>query len=119
MVVFQMMERADDLTPVRNAFTALGRVADDGTAFEHEDVEASLSESLRSSTSGRTSTNDDDLTVNDVLDWHFFTSFVPIFDDVGDHHHHVLRLTCRESIELFLCSFKVGLDQDFGIVHAA
>ena len=43
-----------------------------------------------------TCTHDNDLTMHDILDSQVLTSCVSIFDDVGDHHHHVFGLTVGE-----------------------
>ena len=57
--------------------------------------------------------------MHDILDGQVLTSCVSIFDDVGDHHHHVFGLTVGESLEFFLRTLKVRFHQDFGVLHAA
>jgi len=113
------MECSNDFAPIGDAFTALGRITNDGTPLENEDIKPSLSESLGSRTSCGTCTHDNDLTMHDILDSQVLTSCVSIFDDVGDHHHHVFGLTVGEPFKFCLSTLKMRFHQDFGVFHAA
>ena len=118
-VVFKMLERTDNFTPVRYAFTALRWISDDGPTFEHKNIEAFLCQTLCSSTAGWAGSDHDDLSMLNVLHAQCPTSCMTILDDVCDEHHHVLGLAVREPIQLGLSALEMSANEDFSVLHAA
>ena len=71
-MIVQSSKGADDLTPVWDAFTALCRVTDDLTPFEHQHIDVGFGQSPRTRRTGRTCADDDDrpvLHVRHAITW--------------------------------------------------
>ena len=117
-MVLQVMKCSDDFAPI-------GMHSPHWAGFQRWNAarergrQAQPRRGAGSRTSSGACTHDNDLTMHDILDGQVLTSCVSIFDDVGDHHHHVFGLTVGESLEFFLRTLKVRFHQDFGVLHAA